>query len=314
MGAKALVSSRVVARVTSSRVLRFLLAGASAWPMLGACGTNEAAPPALGAGGMSPSAGAAGSSTSGRSSGAAGSAAAGRSSGAAGSAAAGRSSGAAGSPAAGRASAEAGGGAGGGAAGESATGTDLGCLHDGDGKTTLAFVNGCSSTVTYEGSDIDSGTLSPGSVECVDIGTDVEELSAKRYWGFTGEDPGAEHHSLAEFTFNTDFYDFDWYNISYVDAFNLPLAIAPASRPDCDQLRCADDFLAGCPSEGKLELDGAVVACVSPERNDGESPVALFFEQCDDAYAWSGDDQAGDDPSPVRACAGEDWVITFCPD
>jgi hypothetical protein len=55
------------------------------------------------------------------------------------------------------------------------------------------------------------------------------------------------------------------------------------------------------------------VACVSPDRNDAVSPVALYFESCDDAYAWSGDDQKGDDPSPVRACAGEDWQITFCP-
>jgi hypothetical protein len=43
------------------------------------------------------------------------------------------------------------------------------------------------------------------------------------------------------------------------------------------------------------------------------SPVALYFEACDDAYAWSGDDQKGDDPSPMRACAGEDWQISFCP-
>jgi hypothetical protein len=304
----------VVTRITSIRALPFFLAATSAWSLLAACGTNEAAPPALGAGGMAPTAGAAGSPSAGRMSGAAGSPVAGRSSGAAGSPAAGRSSGAAGSPIAGRANGGAGDSAGAGEAGESTTGTDLGCLHDGDGKTTLAFMNGCAAAVTYEGSDIDGGTLAPGAVECVDIGTDVEELSAKRYWGFTGTDPGAEHHSLAEFTFNTDFYDFDWYNISYVDAFNLPLSIAPAARPDCEQLRCADDFLAGCPSEGQLEQDGAVVACVSPERNDGESPVARFFEQCDDAYAWSGDDQAGDDPSPVRACAGEDWVITFCPD
>ncbi len=55
------------------------------------------------------------------------------------------------------------------------------------------------------------------------------------------------------------------------------------------------------------------MACVSPDRNNPDSPVAQLFEGCDDAYAWSGDDQKGTDKSPVRACAGEDWNIVFCP-
>jgi len=188
------------------------------------------------------------------------------------------------------------------------------CAHDGDGRTTLVFVNGCRAAVTFRGSDIQGGDLAPGAASCVDIGSDVEALSAKRYWGFRGEDPGAEHHSLAEFTFNTDFNDFDWYNISYVDAFNLPLEIEPLARPKCKSLSCPADLLANCPSEGRFSnSQGDLVACVSPDRDNAMSPVALYFESCDDAYAWSGDDQKGDDPSPVRACAGEDWQITFCP-
>ena len=188
------------------------------------------------------------------------------------------------------------------------------CVHDGDGKTTLAFVNGCAKSVSFRGSDIAGATLTPGAFQCVDIGSDVEALSAKRYWGFSGEDPGAEHHTLAELTFNTDFNDFDWYNISHVDAFNLPIQIVPLARPKCDVLTCADDWLEACPSIGHYEdSQGAVVACVSPERDNPDSPVARFFEACDDGYAWSGDDQKGTDPSPVRACAGEDWKIVFCP-
>ena len=194
----------------------------------------------------------------------------------------------------------------------SADGSD--CAHDGDHTTTLVFVNRCAEAVTFVGSDIEGKTLSPGDAACVDIGSDVEALSAKRYWGFAGDDPGAEHHSLAEFTFNTDFNDFDWYNISYVDAFNLPLQIVPRERADCDTLTCATDFLASCPAEGEYrDARGDLVACVSPERNDADSPVARYFEACDDAYAWSGDDANGDDPSPVRACAAEDFDIVFCP-
>lgn len=188
------------------------------------------------------------------------------------------------------------------------------CRHDGDGKTTLTFINRCTEALTFAGSNIQSGSIEPGGHQCVDIGTATETLSAKRYWGFLGQDPGAEHHSLAEFTFNTDFNDFDWYNISYVDAFNLPLQLIPVARPNCKTLTCATDFISGCPEVGQYKgASGRVVACVSPNRNDGNSLVARYFEACDDAYAWSGDDQNGTDPSPVRACAGEDWDIVFCP-
>lgn len=192
--------------------------------------------------------------------------------------------------------------------------TVVDCRREGDGITTLAFINRCGSAVSYRGSDIDGGSLQPGAVACTDIGTATEAISSKRYWGWIGDDPGAERHTLAEFTFNTDFYDFDWYNISHVDAHNLPMQIVPVDRADCDTLTCAKSLLSACPPEGRmLDSNGAIVACVSPDRDNRESPVALYFESCDDAYAWSGDDQFGSDPSPMHACAGEDWDIVFCP-
>lgn len=188
------------------------------------------------------------------------------------------------------------------------------CLHDGDNKTTLAFVNGCSKTLTFAGSDIKGGLVEPGAFACVEIGNATDTISSKRYWGYVGQDPGGGRVSLAEFTFNTDFNDFDWYNISFVDAFNLPIQILPVARTSCKTLTCGADFLAGCPEAGKYRGTGAeVIACVSPARDDGNSPVARYFESCDDAYAWSADDANGSDPSPMRACAGEDWQITFCP-
>jgi hypothetical protein len=188
------------------------------------------------------------------------------------------------------------------------------CAQDGDHKTTLVFVNHCMKPVTFSGSDIAGGMIAAQGTTCVDIGSDTEPLSSKRYWGFIGEDPGPGRHTLAELTFNTDFNDFDWYNISHVDSHNLPMQIVPLARPTCDTLTCAQDFLAACPEVGQYRgASGELLACVNPRRDDGTSPVALYFEACDDAYAWSGDDQHGDDPSPVRACDGEDWAIVFCP-
>jgi hypothetical protein len=237
---------------------------------------------------------------------------AGRASNAAGGAAGGASNAAGG--VAGRASN--GGSAGGGATSVGgSTSAELDCRHDGDGKTTLVFVNHCRAPVTFAGSDIRGKTLGAGEFACVDVGNTSDAISSKRYWGYFGNDPGAGKYSLAEFTFNTDFQDFDWYNISYVDAFNVPLQITPVARPSCKTLTCAADFLSGCPAVGQFkDANGKLVSCVSPSRNDGTNPVAQYFESCDDAYAWSGDDQNGTDPSPVRACAGEDWDLVFCPE
>lgn len=189
------------------------------------------------------------------------------------------------------------------------------CRAEADGTTTAVFINRCASPVEVRGSDIEAATVAAGAFVCRDLGTSAEPLSAKRYWGFIGDDPGGEHHTLAEFTFNTDFNDFDWYNISHVDAHNLTMQIVPLDRPDCDSLTCVDPaLLEDCPEVGRFtNAEGALISCVSPDRDNGMSPVALHFESCDDAYAWSADDQNGDDPSPVRACAGEDWAIVFCP-
>jgi len=192
---------------------------------------------------------------------------------------------------------------------------DYPCRAEGDGITTAVFINRCGAPLEVRGSDIEGASLAADSYACRDLGSDVEALSAKRYWGFVGEDPGAEHHTLAEFTFNTDFNDFDWYNISHVDAHNLRMQIVPLDRPDCSTLTCSSpSLLNDCPEVGRwTDAQGTLTSCVSPERDNPTSPVALHFEACDDAYAWSGDDQQGDDPSPVRACAGEDWAIVFCP-
>lgn len=189
-------------------------------------------------------------------------------------------------------------------------GVDAGrCSVTGDGRTTVMFVNRCSEPITFQGSDVADGTLAPGESDCRDIGSDVEPLSSKRYWGFAAPDPGAGRRSLAEFTFNTDFNDFDWFNLSHVDAFNLPLRIHPVDRPDCRTLTCAEDLLAACPSEGRYPEQGETTACVSPDRDDPTNPVASYFEtSCEDAYSWS-----GDDADSMVACAGEDYDIEFCP-
>src|SRR5688572_6037532 len=127
----------------------------------------------------------------------------------------------------GGASAGMGGGSAGSAGGDGGHAGATVCHHDADGVMTLRFVNGCGESLAFRGSDIQGGTLAPAEAACVILGSATETLSAKRYWGFVGDDPGAGHYTLGEFTFNTDFNDFDWYNISHVDAHNVPMQIVP---------------------------------------------------------------------------------------
>jgi hypothetical protein len=184
------------------------------------------------------------------------------------------------------------------------------CGETGDGMTTLIFTNRCAETVSFDGSNIDPGELEPGERDCRDLGANDEEVPSIRYWGYTGSDPGGGRHTLAELTLNTDWNDFDWYNLSHVDAHNLPMALVPVDHSDCRTLSCPSDLLADCPPEGRWPETGPIVSCVSPNRDDPDSPVAQYFEAgCADAYSWS-----GDDAESMAACSGgEDYEIVFCP-
>jgi hypothetical protein len=184
------------------------------------------------------------------------------------------------------------------------------CRASGDGKSTITLINHCGEALTFAGSDIEGGLLQPGEHACRDVGDAVMELPAIRFWGYIGMDPGGERYTLAELTLNTDFNDFDWYNISHVDAHNLPMQVSAFEKPNCRTLTCADSLIPNCPAEGQLkDAQGKVISCFSPNRDDANSTVAKYFEAgCADAYSWSGDDQES-----VVACAGEDYDVVFCP-
>jgi hypothetical protein len=184
------------------------------------------------------------------------------------------------------------------------------CPSKGDGKSTISFVNKCQGTLSFRGSDIEGGDLAPGEHACRDVGDTTTEIPAIRFWGFIGMDPGGEKYTLAELTLNTSFNDFDWYNISHVDASNLPMQVVPVDMASCRTLTCAESLLADCPAVGLLkDASGKVISCVSPDRDNPNSVVAQYFEaSCKDAYSWSGDDSES-----VAACAGEDYDVVFCP-
>ncbi|XP_021666911.2 pathogenesis-related thaumatin-like protein 3.5 isoform X2 [Hevea brasiliensis] len=128
--------------------------------------------------------------------------------------------------------------------------------------------------------------------------------------------------SLAEFTLSAT----DYYDVSLVDGFNLPLVVTPINgQGNCSIAGCDMDLRSNCPTELALKSKGKVIGCRSAcdVFNSDEyccrgvygNPVICqptyyskkFKEACPTAYSY-----AYDDPTSIFTCSGTDYVITFC--
>ncbi|KAJ1297991.1 hypothetical protein BS78_01G420500 [Paspalum vaginatum] len=134
--------------------------------------------------------------------------------------------------------------------------------------------------------------------------------------------------TLAEFTLAGVGGGDDFYDVSLVDGYNLPLLIEPAGAATgattCAAAGCAADLNARCPAELRAEGGaGCRSACDAfgkPEyccsgayANPGTCrPTAysqVFKSACPKSYSY-----AYDDPTSTFTCAGgRDYTITFCP-
>jgi hypothetical protein len=148
--------------------------------------------------------------------------------------------------------------------------------------------------------------------------------------GATGEPPA----TLVEFTLGGGGPDF--YDISLVDGYNLPMAVAPmpggfTPRPgvanDCAAPACASDLDTSCPADLRFtDAAAKVVACLSAceryrtddlccagaHNSPGTCPASaysrVFKAACPSAYSY-----AYDDATSTFTCQGEDYAIWFCP-
>lgn len=135
--------------------------------------------------------------------------------------------------------------------------------------------------------------------------------------------------TLAEFTLNgADGLDF--YDVSLVDGYNLPMLITPQSGTggNCTATGCVVDLNNACPNELKVidSGNGESLACRSacdafgdpeyccsgayatPDTCKPSSYSQFFKNACPRAYSY-----AYDDGTSTFTCAGADYVITFCP-
>jgi hypothetical protein len=159
---------------------------------------------------------------------------------------------------------------------------------------------------------------------------DTGACAREKCGGATGEPPA----TLVELTLSGG-AEPDFYDLSLVDGYNLPMAVAPlegtftrgGGSNDCGAPTCGRDLNVSCPAELQFkDAAGKVVACLSAcerFRTDGYccagangSPGTcppfnysrIFKNACPSAYSY-----AYDDATSTFTCKGEDYAIWFCP-
>ncbi|KDP26886.1 hypothetical protein JCGZ_18044 [Jatropha curcas] len=131
---------------------------------------------------------------------------------------------------------------------------------------------------------------------------------------------GVPPASLAEFTLNSPL---DYYDVSLVDGFNLPISILPTGA--CKSVECVADMNRRCPGSLQVRWNRQVVACKSACLAFGSpefcctgpygSPATckpsnyskVFKDACPTAYSY-----AFDDSTSTFTCQGANYLIRFC--
>lgn len=134
---------------------------------------------------------------------------------------------------------------------------------------------------------------------------------------------GAPPASLAEFTLDSPV---DFYDVSLVDGYNMPISIIPTGGSgSCKPVKCLSDLNKRCPSGLQVKWRGHVVGCKSacmafnkpeycctgaygnPQTCKPTSYARAFKASCPTAYSY-----AYDDPTSTFTCKGANYLIRFC--
>ncbi|KAL6981664.1 hypothetical protein U1Q18_023289 [Sarracenia purpurea var. burkii] len=164
--------------------------------------------------------------------------------------------------------------------------------------------NGCSFDHSGRGKCV-TGDCNGGARECAGAG---------------GEPPA----TVAEFILDNPL---DFYAISLVDGFNIPISIVPSGGllGECKSVKCLSNLNQRCPKELQIRRNDYVVACKSaclafnrpqycctgtynnPTDCKLTNYTRVFKDSCPAAYSY-----AYDDLSSIFTCYGANYVITFC--
>jgi len=149
---------------------------------------------------------------------------------------------------------------------------------------------------------------------------------------------GVQPATLAEWTLSPTPDAFDYYDVSLVDGFDLPMRIT--NDKGCPVAECPVDLISGCPDalKGPVDPSGNVVGCktscfANVDGNPGNSTnccsgafntaekcpssnVAYydyFKGRCPNSWAYTFDESSG---NALKTCIGSsqaDYTLTFCP-
>jgi len=147
---------------------------------------------------------------------------------------------------------------------------------------------------------------------------------------------GVPPASVAEWTL--DGGGVDWYDVSLVDGFNIPMRIS--NNKGCPVAECAAELNANCPNalKGPTNASGKVMGCKSAcyanlDGNQGNSPnccsgafstpdkcppggvayYSYFKKACPNAYAYAYDESSGTALFTCNSALKADYTLTFCP-
>ncbi|KAK6115197.1 hypothetical protein DH2020_007466 [Rehmannia glutinosa] len=128
--------------------------------------------------------------------------------------------------------------------------------------------------------------------------------------------------TLAEFTIGSSAPDF--YDVSLVDGYNLPMIVQPVGGSGaCGLTGCVTDLNRKCPNELRAgDGQGCKSACEafgnpeyccsgaygSPDTCRPSVYSEMFKNACPRSYSY-----AYDDATSIFTCSGADYTITFCP-
>nr|AAM61750.1 osmotin precursor [Arabidopsis thaliana] len=127
---------------------------------------------------------------------------------------------------------------------------------------------------------------------------------------------GHPPNTLAEYALN-QFNNLDFYDISLVDGFNIPMEFSPTSS-NCHRILCTADINGQCPNV--LRAPGGCnnpctvfqtnqYCCTNGQGSCSDTDYSRFFKQrCPDAYSYP-----QDDPTSTFTCTNTNYRVVFCP-
>lgn len=128
---------------------------------------------------------------------------------------------------------------------------------------------------------------------------------------------GAPPNTLAEFALN-QFNNLDFFDISLVDGFNVPMEFSPNSGGCTRGIRCTADIVGQCPNV--LKAPGGCNNPCTVFRTDkyccnsggicNPTDFSMYFKtRCPDAYSYPKDDKT----STFTCRGGTNYRVVFCP-